>query len=160
VQVYIKYIGMLKDGNVVESNVNEKPYKFKLGNILSTTLIFALNHEFLMSHNRSPLCHLPHSFPPLPSRNTLLDANLPVYRPMLSSMSSHPPSSLSLSSCSELLLLVALTRPSLASSAADVTTCPQWTTIYPRAHESMHPAHNIFYCKINLKALGKDSFEK
>ncbi|TVU11190.1 hypothetical protein EJB05_44759 [Eragrostis curvula] len=30
-KVYIKYVGMLKDGKVVESNVNEKPYKFKLG---------------------------------------------------------------------------------------------------------------------------------
>jgi FKBP-type peptidyl-prolyl cis-trans isomerase len=52
VQVYIKYVGMLKGGKVVESNVNEKPYKFKLGNILSNTLISVLNHEFLMSHNR------------------------------------------------------------------------------------------------------------
>ncbi|TVU06948.1 hypothetical protein EJB05_46985 [Eragrostis curvula] len=30
-KVYIKYVGMLKDGKVVESNANEKPYKFKLG---------------------------------------------------------------------------------------------------------------------------------
>nr|CAB3453051.1 unnamed protein product [Digitaria exilis] len=29
--VYIKYVGMLKDGKIVESNLNEKPYKFKLG---------------------------------------------------------------------------------------------------------------------------------
>nr|CAB3456728.1 unnamed protein product [Digitaria exilis] len=30
-KVYIKYVGMLKDGKIVESNLNEKPYKFKLG---------------------------------------------------------------------------------------------------------------------------------
>uniref|UniRef100_A0A0A9HLB0 peptidylprolyl isomerase n=1 Tax=Arundo donax TaxID=35708 RepID=A0A0A9HLB0_ARUDO len=30
-KVYIKYVGKLKDGKVVESNVSEKPYKFKLG---------------------------------------------------------------------------------------------------------------------------------
>ncbi|CAN6204080.1 unnamed protein product [Urochloa humidicola] len=30
-KVYIKYVGMLKDGNIVQSNLNEKPYKFKLG---------------------------------------------------------------------------------------------------------------------------------
>nr|ACG24189.1 FK506-binding protein 39 kDa [Zea mays] len=30
-KVYIKYVGMLKDGKIVESNVSEKPYKFKLG---------------------------------------------------------------------------------------------------------------------------------
>ncbi|XP_062193826.1 peptidyl-prolyl cis-trans isomerase FKBP53 [Phragmites australis] len=30
-KVYIKYVGKLKDGKIVESNVNEKPYKFKLG---------------------------------------------------------------------------------------------------------------------------------
>jgi hypothetical protein len=74
-QVYIKYFGMLKDGKVVESNVDEKPHKFKLGKVLSNTLIFVLNHEFLMSHICPPLRHLPHSFSPLTSRNTLLDAN-------------------------------------------------------------------------------------
>ncbi|RCV11171.1 hypothetical protein SETIT_2G165700v2 [Setaria italica] len=30
-KVYIKYVGMLKDGKIIESNLNEKPYKFKLG---------------------------------------------------------------------------------------------------------------------------------
>ncbi|CAN6195442.1 unnamed protein product [Urochloa humidicola] len=30
-KVYIKYVGMLKDGKIVQSNLNEKPYKFKLG---------------------------------------------------------------------------------------------------------------------------------
>lgn len=30
-KVYIRYVGMLKDGEVVESNASEKPYKFKLG---------------------------------------------------------------------------------------------------------------------------------
>uniref|UniRef100_A0A804MMH8 peptidylprolyl isomerase n=1 Tax=Zea mays TaxID=4577 RepID=A0A804MMH8_MAIZE len=30
-KVYIKYVGMLKDGKIIESNVSEKPYKFKLG---------------------------------------------------------------------------------------------------------------------------------
>ncbi|WVZ83162.1 hypothetical protein U9M48_030335 [Paspalum notatum var. saurae] len=30
-KVYIKYVAMLKDGEIVESNVSEKPYKFKLG---------------------------------------------------------------------------------------------------------------------------------
>jgi len=30
-KVYIKYVGMLKDGEIVESNLSEKPYKFKLG---------------------------------------------------------------------------------------------------------------------------------
>ena len=35
VQVYIKYVGMLKDGEIVESNLSEKPYKFKLGNIFA-----------------------------------------------------------------------------------------------------------------------------
>uniref|UniRef100_A0A0A9CKU1 peptidylprolyl isomerase n=1 Tax=Arundo donax TaxID=35708 RepID=A0A0A9CKU1_ARUDO len=30
-KVYIKYVGKLKDGKIVESNVGEKPYKFKLG---------------------------------------------------------------------------------------------------------------------------------
>ncbi|CAL5090818.1 unnamed protein product [Urochloa decumbens] len=30
-KVYIKYVGMLKDGSIVQSNLNEKPYKFKLG---------------------------------------------------------------------------------------------------------------------------------
>jgi hypothetical protein len=132
VQIYIKYVGMLKDGKFVESKVNEKPYKFKLGNILSNTLIFVLNHEFVMSHNRSPQ----------------------------SSVSSHSPSSLTSSSRGELPLLGALTRPSLVSSAADVATGPRWTTVDPRVHESMHPAHNIFDCKINPKTLGKDSFEK
>lgn len=38
VQVYIKYVGMLKDGKIVESNVSEKPYKFKLGNMFASTL--------------------------------------------------------------------------------------------------------------------------
>ncbi|KAF8647617.1 hypothetical protein HU200_065251 [Digitaria exilis] len=32
-KVYIRCVGMLKDGKIVESNLNEKPYKFKLGNI-------------------------------------------------------------------------------------------------------------------------------
>jgi hypothetical protein len=45
---------MLKDSKVVESNVNEKPHKFKFGKVLSNTLIFVLNHEFLMSHIFSP----------------------------------------------------------------------------------------------------------
>jgi hypothetical protein len=35
VQVYIKYVGMLKEGKIVESNLSEKPYKFKLGNIFA-----------------------------------------------------------------------------------------------------------------------------
>ncbi|KAG8049491.1 hypothetical protein GUJ93_ZPchr0009g1071 [Zizania palustris] len=30
-KVYIKYVGMLQDGKIVESNIGEKPYKFKLG---------------------------------------------------------------------------------------------------------------------------------
>ncbi|KAL6838976.1 hypothetical protein ACP4OV_031203 [Aristida adscensionis] len=30
-KVSIKYVGTLKDGKIVESNINEKPYKFKLG---------------------------------------------------------------------------------------------------------------------------------
>ncbi|KAJ1289118.1 hypothetical protein BS78_02G140600 [Paspalum vaginatum] len=30
-KVYIKYVAMLKDGEIVESNLSEKPYKFKLG---------------------------------------------------------------------------------------------------------------------------------
>nr|CAB3480652.1 unnamed protein product [Digitaria exilis] len=30
-KVYIRCVGMLKDGKIVESNLNEKPYKFKLG---------------------------------------------------------------------------------------------------------------------------------
>ncbi|RLM85169.1 peptidyl-prolyl cis-trans isomerase FKBP43-like [Panicum miliaceum] len=30
-KVYIKYVGMLKEGKIVESNLSEKPYKFKLG---------------------------------------------------------------------------------------------------------------------------------
>ncbi len=30
-QVSIKYVGTLQDGKIVESNVGEKPYKFKLG---------------------------------------------------------------------------------------------------------------------------------
>ncbi|CAN6181828.1 unnamed protein product [Urochloa humidicola] len=30
-KVYIKYVGMLKDGKIVQSNLDEKPYKFKLG---------------------------------------------------------------------------------------------------------------------------------
>uniref|UniRef100_A0A0D9XC55 peptidylprolyl isomerase n=1 Tax=Leersia perrieri TaxID=77586 RepID=A0A0D9XC55_9ORYZ len=30
-KVYIKYVGTLHDGKIVESNVDEKPYKFKLG---------------------------------------------------------------------------------------------------------------------------------
>ncbi|KAF0912168.1 hypothetical protein E2562_013056 [Oryza meyeriana var. granulata] len=30
-KVYIKYVGTLQDGKIVESNVGEKPYKFKLG---------------------------------------------------------------------------------------------------------------------------------
>ncbi|KAF8712082.1 hypothetical protein HU200_028918 [Digitaria exilis] len=36
-KVYIKYVGMLKDGKIVESNLNEKPYKFKLGNMFAKT---------------------------------------------------------------------------------------------------------------------------
>ncbi|KAL5205596.1 hypothetical protein ABZP36_033805 [Zizania latifolia] len=30
-KVYIKYVGTLQDGKIVESNIGEKPYKFKLG---------------------------------------------------------------------------------------------------------------------------------
>ncbi|KAG0543112.1 hypothetical protein BDA96_02G161900 [Sorghum bicolor] len=30
-KVYIKYVGMLKNGKIVQSNASEKPYKFKLG---------------------------------------------------------------------------------------------------------------------------------
>lgn len=40
VQVYINYVGMLKNGKIVASNVCEKPYKFKLGNIFANTLTF------------------------------------------------------------------------------------------------------------------------
>lgn len=47
VQVYIKYIGMLKDGKIVESNVSEKPYKFKLGNIFKYAFTF-IHLEFLI----------------------------------------------------------------------------------------------------------------
>jgi hypothetical protein len=42
VQVYIQYVGMLKDGKIVESNLNEKPYKFKLGNIFSHTFVLSI----------------------------------------------------------------------------------------------------------------------
>lgn len=47
VQVYIKYVGMLKNGKIVQSNVSEKPYKFKLGNIFANTLTFIIHLELL-----------------------------------------------------------------------------------------------------------------
>ena len=43
VQVYIKYVGMLKDGKIVESNLSEKPYKFKLGKIYWQTHTLVLD---------------------------------------------------------------------------------------------------------------------
>jgi hypothetical protein len=56
VQVYIKYVGMLKNGKIVQSNASEKPYKFKLGNIFANTLTFILHIELLNINNNAVHC--------------------------------------------------------------------------------------------------------